>query len=62
MEPVFLGARAGGAQARLLDSDYDTFGSGNFESANLLSANLARRDINRQGFGSSKAVLSVKSD
>ena len=60
MEPVFLGARTGGAQARLLDSDNDTFGSGNFESANLLSAHLARRDVNRHGGG--KAVLSVRSD
>ena len=57
-EPMFLGARTGAGHSRLLDSDYDTFGSGgNFESANILSANLARRQLN-QG----RPVLSVKSD
>jgi len=41
-EPMFVGRSAAG-HSKLLDSDYDTYGSGNFESANLLSANLARR-------------------
>ena len=52
---MFLGASHKTAHSKLLDSDYDTFGSGNFESANI----GGNRGVSRVG---GRTHLSVRSD